>query len=121
VVKKWAANLWVWNGIRDGYPNNPKNERVKKKKRNQGEQQQEQTQPDGISAVFRNTGANPKFAKAELYYELEQKWGDFSHGSEPLSVNTYEGHVWNVKNPDTGEVLQRWVVAGNKKRQVFEV
>ena len=118
------ANLWVWNGIRDGYPNNPKNPKyLKKQGKNQKkkQQQQQQEQHQGISAIFRNTGKNPKFAKATLYYELNQEWGDISFGSDPLSVNTFEGHVWNVKDSETNQVLQRWVVKDQPRKQIFEV
>jgi hypothetical protein len=34
--------------------------------------------------------------KAQLFYESSY-WGNLGPDDDPLRVNTYEGHVWNVK------------------------
>ena len=43
---------------------------------------------------------------AGLFYE-DQFWGKFGKG-DTLSVNTFEGHVWNVKVD--GKIVKTWVV-----------
>jgi len=108
---KWAANLWVWNGPRDG-PYEPKNQEAVERNRKEGRKPKEQ-----VLATFKNTGKDPKYANAELFYK-EMFWGKLGHNDPPLRANTYKGHTWNVKVD--GEVLQNWVV-DDKLVQVFEV
>lgn len=104
---KWAANLWVWNGPRVGYAGSPKNSKVAEK--------EDAAPPGQLSATFKNIGNDPAFAEAELYFE-ETLWGEFSHGSPPLSVNTYEGHHWNVHRKSDGKKIKEWYITKEKKQ-----
>jgi hypothetical protein len=93
--QKYAANLWVWNTPRTGFAGSP----IKKKF--QGEQgatvkSVRSNGPMKISAAFGNSGEDPKMKKAKLYYE-DSFWGNLGPNDPKLSVNTYQGHVWNVK------------------------
>lgn len=108
--EKWAANNWVWNGPRGGFPGSPKNKKF------QGTR--EEALPIELSGIFTNTGKDPKYNKAKLYFQ-ETEWGDFSPG-KTHSVNTYEGHEWNVIDSD-GTLLKRWLVKKGPRRQRFEV
>ena len=85
---QYAANLWVWNTPRDGYPANPKNPNFK------GERKEE-SYPGRITGIFKNSGKNPEFEHAQLYY-VDQYWGSLGFGDPEISVNTYPSHVWNV-------------------------
>lgn len=66
-----------------------------------------------------NTGKDPKFNNAKLYFQ-ETEWGDFSPGSHH-SVNTYDGHQWNVMDSDGKTLLKRWIIPLSPKDQKFEV
>jgi hypothetical protein len=71
--EKWAANLWVGNTPREGFfgsPRNPNaaNEEIKNT-------DAPTPQYNQVSATFRNTGRDPTFANAELYYDKETFWG----------------------------------------------
>jgi len=110
--QKWAANLWVWNGPRAGYPKSPRNPHLKKKT-----EHEPQTQPGQIKAVFTNKGTNPTFAEADLYYE-DMYWGDLSSGSNSLHVNTFEGHKWNIKRRSDEKQLHQ-VVIGKDEGKVM--
>jgi len=113
--EKWAANLWVWNGPRNGFPGSPVNEEVVRKRKEKGISDPNQLQQ--INAVFKNTGRDPRFEKASLYFQ-ETFWGPLGHNDPELRVNTYQGHVWNVM---VGvEVLQTWTV-GSEESQRFTV
>jgi len=100
--QKFAANLWVWNTPRTGFNGAP----IKKKFQAEyggaitGEKLK-------INAVFKNTGRDPAMDMAELYYE-DMFWGKFGKDDPKLSVNTYEGHVWNVKL--SGKTVKTWVM-----------
>lgn len=81
--------MWVWNTPRDGYPGNPRNPNYK------GEKNAEDDHPGRVTGTFLNSGTDPEFTDAKLYY-LDQYWGPFGHGDKSISVNTYVSHVWNV-------------------------
>lgn len=81
--------MWVWNTPRDGYPGNPKNPNYK------GQIPIENS--DGsVTVTFRNSGINPEYAKATLYY-TDQYWGPLGHNDIPISIKSYVTHVWNVR------------------------
>lgn len=104
--------MWVWNTPRDGFPGNPRNPKLAK---------DETVDESGFvkkTALFVNTGANPAFKSAELYYE-DQFWSKFGHADPEISVNTYDGHVWNVKVD--GKVQKTWTIGGTKKEFVFKI
>lgn len=112
--QKYAANLWVWNTPRQGYPGSP----IKEKFRKEGEAPV--TAPaitfKQIAATFKNTGEDPTMNYAELYFE-DKFWGKFGANDPALQVNTYQGHEWNVKV--NGEVVKTWTILeadGEKQR-----
>eukprot|EP00536_Pseudo-nitzschia_multiseries_P008739 jgi/Psemu1/257491/estExt_Genewise1Plus.C_2280034 len=99
--QKYAANLWVWNTPRQGFEGSP----IKKKFQTVGATvTQENTK---ISGVFTNSGKDPNMDRAELFYE-DTFWGKFGKDDPDLSVNTYDGHVWNVKVD--GKTVKTWVI-----------
>jgi len=102
---KWAANLWVWNAPRGGYPGSPVNEDVVKKNRAKGAK--EEDYPGKKHAMFTNRGDDSRFKNAKLHFQ-DTFWGDLGFGDPPLAVNTYEGHVWNVMVD--GKTLQSFVI-----------
>jgi hypothetical protein len=109
---KLAANLWTWNGVRPEYEGAP----LKRELR-----------PDEIKATaqivaeFHNSGKDPQFQKAEVYYDEDGFFGKLGFGDPPVFVNTYVGHVWNVKQVD-GEAKKTFVIEeGGGERQVFTV
>lgn len=108
--EKWAANNWVWNGPRGGFEGSPKNKKFKGS--------EEDNNPKQLSGHFKNTGTDPRFNNAKLYFQ-ETEWGDFSSGKD-LRVNTYEGHEWNVMDSD-GTLLQRWIIKSKPSHQEFKV
>lgn len=99
VGQKWAANLWVWNGPRNGYANN--------KSAVAG------SRPSitSVSASFEAEVAS----EAKLFWE-DTEWGALLPGVN-IKVNTYEGHKWNVRV--NGETVATWVIAPTETSQRF--
>ena len=114
---KWGANLWVWNGPRGGYPGAPVNQGAVDRNREKNGGSRAPSAPEQLYAIFTNTGKDPAFANAELFFQ-DTFWGKFGHGDPPLSVNTYEGHQWNVMVD--GKVAVTWVI-GPAASQNFEI
>jgi hypothetical protein len=114
--EKWAANLWVWNAPRGGFPGAPMNEEVvaRNKKKNVGAKP---TGPQQLHATFSNTGIDPAFTTASLYFQ-ETFWGNLGKNDPPLSVNTYEGHQWNIIVDDK---VKRTIVINTEPNQSYEV
>jgi 2OG-Fe(II) oxygenase superfamily. len=110
--QKWAANLWVWNGPRGGFPGAPMNPGKERKEDDNNYEQ--------IHVTFVNTGKDPLFKEAKLYFQ-DSFWGDFSHGDPPLSVNTYVGHQWNIGRISDNTLLKQIVIPSDKKSYKFEV
>lgn len=94
---------------RDGYPGNPKNPRFT------GTPKKDDGKKLGI---FRNLGTNEAFKNAELYYQ-DQFWDKLGPDRGDVRVNTYNGHVWNLRVD--GEVVKTWTIEGDEKEYVFEV
>merc|ERR1712048_741083 len=90
--EKWAANLWVWNTPRQGYPGSPMNEFHKNfAQKSNVQQQQQEVEEHSIpqkKASFRNSGKNPAYARANLYYETTF-WDKLRPGAAAIWVNTY--------------------------------
>jgi len=107
---KWGANLWVWNGPRGGYPGAPVNRKVVDNKL-KNRKDADNSGPKQLLAVFTNTGNDPSFSDSELYFQ-DSFWGKLGHGDPSLSVNTYEGHQWNVKV--NGAVVKTWIIDGRE-------
>merc|ERR1712029_668945 len=89
--EKWAANLWVWNAPRNGFPGSPKNQHVVERNRRKPSQNNHQKK-----ASFVNSQKFEDLKDAKLYFQ-DTFWGDLGFGDPALNVNTYEGHRWNVK------------------------
>eukprot|EP00618_Florenciella_parvula_P039963 CAMPEP_0119493010 /NCGR_PEP_ID=MMETSP1344-20130328/17388_1 /TAXON_ID=236787 /ORGANISM="Florenciella parvula, Strain CCMP2471" /LENGTH=142 /DNA_ID=CAMNT_0007528399 /DNA_START=63 /DNA_END=488 /DNA_ORIENTATION=- len=117
---KWAANLWIWNRVRLGYPRAPRKAGAAKWDSSKGigrdrmvkgkgakdmvlDKTPQQPKPQQPQAVFRNDGVD---GNVEIYYE-ETKWDDFGIG-KTINVNTFSGHVWNVRVND--KVVTTWVI-----------
>jgi prolyl 4-hydroxylase len=101
VGTKWAANLWVWNGPRNGYP---------QRKRGQvgAEGVSEPHSPVAVKATFQSEVD----AGVHLYWQ-DQDWGPMVPNS-PIKVNTFEGHEWSLRLHD--EVFASWTVGGEEEQ-----
>jgi len=124
---KWASNLWVWNAPRMGYSEAPtksgkearagrRTDEHKSGGHENAGKKSRSANPSGVSAVFKNTGKDSKFDDSSLFYE-DAFWGKFGPGQQH-NVNSFKGHVWNVKD-EGGNVLLTWIV-GEDSRQKFE-
>lgn len=102
--QKYAANLWVWNTPRQGYPGAP----IKEKFRNA--QGATSSAPSAnykrIVATFQNSGQDPQMKNAQLYFE-DQFWANLGLKDEPR-VNTFRDHTWNIRVD--GKVVKTFVV-----------
>jgi hypothetical protein len=96
VFPKYAANLWVWNTPRDGYSGNPKNPNFKGEKEVETMEKVTEDYPGRVGGTFTNSGKDPAMQYAKLYY-VDLFWADLGFGDVDVRVNTYPGHVWNVK------------------------
>lgn len=105
-VQKWAANLWVWNGPRNGYSGAPINPDFEGSTVSA-------TPPGQLKATFINTGKDPMFKDVDIYFQ-DTFWAPIGFGTEPVYVNTYEGHEWNIRNKQ-GVTLRQFII---KKEQV---
>lgn len=110
-VQKWAANLWVWNGPRNGYSGAPMNPNFEKSK-------DDATPPGQLQASFINTGNDPAFKDVDIYFQ-DTFWAPIGFGSEPVYVNTYEGHEWNIRNKQ-GITLRKFII-DEKEVQTFTI
>ena len=95
---------------RGGFQGSPKNKRF--------EGTQAEATDGQLKGFFRNTGNDPKFKNAKLFFQ-ETEWGDFSSGKSH-DVNTYHGHEWNVRDSN-GNILKKWTVAQKPAKQDFIV
>eukprot|EP00978_Attheya_sp_CCMP212_P005742 scaffold12860_cov54-Attheya_sp.AAC.3 len=114
--EKWAANLWVWNAPRGGFPGSPVNEEVVAQNREKNVAA-DPTGPQQLHATFSNTGIDPAFATASLNFQ-DTFWGNLGNDDPPLSVNTYEGHKWNIM---VDGKVKRTVVINTEPNQSYEV
>ena len=128
---KWAANLWIWNRVRLGYPRAPRKQgaaaydssrgigrdrMVKDERRGGGggghQQQQQQQQPGKQPVVQFN---NRDVQGAKLYFQ-DTFMGDLPVGGS-LSFNTFEGHAWNVRD-GAGNVVHRTTIDARPQQMV---
>ena len=98
IGQKWAANLWVWNGPRNGYP-----------QRGSGAVKSEK--PTSVSAAFTSEVSTPH----RLFWE-DTDWGALQPGAD-IRVNTFAGHKWNIRL--NGEKVLTWVIAQGETSQRF--
>lgn len=110
---KWAANLWIWNAPRQDYEGAPLREDLIAK----GYKPVKKEGPQQLKAVFKNSMSDPSTRNAELYFEA-MLWGDLGFSANPIHVNTYEGHRWNVRVD--GKIIKEFVIGGGAV-QVFEI
>jgi hypothetical protein len=89
----------VWNTPRTGYSGSPIKEKFRNGQQNQDGGSSPSVEFTKINASFRNSGMDPAMNKAQLFYE-NSYWGLLGPDDPPLRVNTYQGHVWNVKVDD---------------------
>jgi hypothetical protein len=117
--QKWAANLWVWNTARNGYPENPKNPKFKHTSKSRKASEAGDEVWKKVSATFGNKEANPKFDNAELYFE-NTFWAKMGPSDPPIAVDTFKGHVWNVRVD--GKVIHTWTITSDDdEKQYFSV
>mmetsp|Transcript_11382 Transcript_11382/g.24280 ORF Transcript_11382/g.24280 Transcript_11382/m.24280 type:complete len:687 (-) Transcript_11382:83-2143(-) len=111
--EKWAANLWVWNAPRSGFPGSPKNQEVVDRNRAAGK-----SPDDGQKkATFTNTKTDERMRNADLYFQ-DTFWSKFGFQDTVLHVNTYEGHQWNVK---VGDNILKTFVIDKKPNQMYSI
>jgi len=111
--EKWAANLWVWNAPRGGFPGSPVNQHVVDKNRAEGKS----VDTGEKKASFTNTNTDERMRNAQLYFQ-ETFWGKLGFGDPALNVNTYEGHQWNVK---VGDKTLKTFVIDKRKQQTYTI
>lgn len=104
---KWAANLWVWNAPRAEFEGAPKLYQ---------EDESSSVNPRQLLATFHNTGADQSYDKAELWYDEAGDFGSLGPGKR-ISVNTFEGHVWNIRSGE--KVLKTIIIPGDDKEQFY--
>jgi hypothetical protein len=110
---KWAANLWVFSTPREDFPGAPVKEGY------EGPLEDVHGQPQKVLATFRNSRMDPRFDKAEVYYDEDGYFGKLGASDPHLNVNTYGGHVWNIKAD--GKILATFVISGEEEKQEFVV
>ena len=71
--------------------------------------------PQEVEVTFVNSGEDPTYAKAELYYE-STRWGALGHGDPPVAVGTYPGHRWFLV---ANGVYAKQFDIGNDAKQTF--
>lgn len=76
---------------------------------------------DGVatdSAAFENDKVQAEFSSkvpgVQLYWQ-DSLWGDMGPDTVPQKVNTYRGHVWNVRKGD--EIVHTFKVSGPRDTQ----
>ena len=128
---KWAANLWIWNKVRLGYPAAP---------RKMGAKAWNEKSGIGRDRLIKNPAkAEEDAARKVIFANRSRKtvklhWGtqffaDLAPGQE-LSVNSFVGHKWNVyratdMGQDTSEykegILKSWAVDQALSTQYFHI
>ena len=123
---KLAANLWTWSAIRPEFDGGPIRDGAVVSDDDSDSDLSETDQTGGsassILAIFRNSGRDERFRNAELYYDEAGYFGKLGFDDVPISVNTYSGHVWNIKDQVTKVVLQTFIIPDNSSDdQIFEI
>lgn len=103
----------MWNAPRGGFAGSPVNEEVVKRNRAKGK-----APDDGQKkASFTNTNTDEGMRNAQLYFQ-DTFWGKLGFSDPVLSVNTYEGHQWNVKVG--GKTVKTFVIT-KKPMQMYSI
>lgn len=131
---KWAANLWVWNAPRMGYPAAPNKEipnsnggktKGKPKPKTAKAKAKDKAKAKGakegqITMKFYNSGQT--HSGVRLYWKKsqleEESWGVLVKG-EDKTVYTYPGHVWVLKHPTDDGIVLKTVVVGTEHEGKF--
>jgi hypothetical protein len=122
---KLAANLWTWSAIRPEYDGGPIRDGADLDE--DGDSDPAETEDDeavpasSILATFQNSGKDERFRNAELYYDEAGYFGKLGFDDDPIAVNTFSGHVWNIKDEVTKVVLQTFIISDSEKDQLFEI
>ena len=101
---KWAANLWVWNGPRNGYMvrdevtglyrrKTPEERAAEEELYASGEEESTTASP-ARSITFMNVDVPPEYSPT-VYWE-DQLWSKMEIGKR-IDVNSFIGHNWFVK------------------------
>ena len=113
---KWSANIWMWSAPRRGYEHAPYR---------RGEQKPDVVEPKDkesytrFSVWFYNTGTDPKFDGAQLYWH-NRYFAELGAG-ESTRVGTFVGHIWYLKDRQ-GNRLHTWKIGEDvKDGQFFQV
>ena len=119
---KLAANLWTWSAIRPEYEGGPIRDGADAVYDTDEDIETDEAAPtSSILATFKNSGKDERFRNAELYYDEAGYFGKLGYDDSPISVNTYAGHVWNIKDEVTKAVLQTFIVSDKGEDQLFEI
>lgn len=124
---KLAANLWTWSAIRPEFDGGPIRDGADVSQDYSSDSDSSDTDQTGSSessilAIFRNSGKDERFRNAELYYDEAGFFGKLGFDDPPISVNTYAGHVWNIKDEVTKMVLQTHIIPDNvSEDQIYEI
>ena len=121
---KLAANLWTWSAIRPEYDGGPIRDGAVVGYDSDEDSDLAETDnahASSISVTFKNSGKDERFRNAELYYDEAGYFGKLGFADDGIAVNTYSGHVWNIKDEVTKAVLQTFIVADSGEDQVFEI
>ena len=99
--EKWASNVWIWNRKRPVFDSADK----------------KQVDGNDLKLIFLNT----KTYTIEVYwksYDGPLKYFDVILPGQSYSVDTYTGHVWVIKNKESGEEMETHTAAKGMKSAV---
>jgi hypothetical protein len=100
-----CRNLWVWNAARAEFETAPLKEPIGNAATERNARQ--------LHATFHNTGSDQQYENAKLWYDEAGDFGSLASGKR-VSVNTFEGHVWNIRDGDT--ILKSVVITAEKQQ-----
>jgi 2OG-Fe(II) oxygenase superfamily len=116
---KWAANLWVWNGPRNGYMiRDPETGLMRRKRPEERASEQEADIGNSVESNARSASfTSIDVENAAIYWE-DQLWSKMEVGHK-IDVNTFVGHKWNIRV--NGEHVLLWTISTKEGRQFFEL
>lgn len=71
-----------------------------------------------MKAAFSNSGKNPQFDNAKLYWQ-DQYFAELGKG-DSISIKTYATHVWNIKD-EAGNTLASFSIDHGTGPQQFNI
>jgi len=102
---KWAANLWVWNAPRMGYPKAPMKAKFKKKNGSKAVDSPQQAKQQAVT--FKNSGKHADVIRLmwkNTNLGTHDSWGEIEVGSSK-NMNTFAGHTWVAMKASSDDVL----------------